>query len=159
MSRTTKFNVAFMAAMVSIVAAGSCSAQTLGELADAQRIKQRTEIAKIQREAAAEAAPQPDQSRTPTIAPSVDAAAMRKSAETFRPKVAVHALYARDGSWVAELAEGQRLSLALVGMQIGGQKVIAVEQRGLVLLKACTAQDVRAKAKCGTRVVSVGGVI
>jgi hypothetical protein len=159
MSRTTKFKVAFVVGMVSIIAAGSCNAQTLGELAEAQRIKQRTEIAKIQREAAAEATPQTDQSKAPTIAPAIDTATMRKVAETFRPKIVVHALYARDGVWVAELAEGQRLSMALVGMQIRGQKVIAVEQRGLVLSKACTAQDVREKAQCGTRIVNVGGVL
>jgi len=159
MSRTTKFNIAFVVCMVSTIAAGSCSAQTLGELADAQRIKQRTEIAKIQREAAAEAAPQPDQSKAPTSAPAINAATMRKVAEIYRPKITVHALYARDGVWVAELVEGQRLSLALVGMQIRGQKVIAVEQRGLVLSKACTAQDVREKVQCGTRIVNVGGVL
>ncbi|WP_076999147.1 hypothetical protein [Variovorax sp. KK3] len=150
-----------LAAMLVVL---SSHAQSLSDLADAQRVKQRAEIAKIRKEAAAaEAAEAPPVLKPISASPATSAAEMRaaveRANEAARPKIVLHALYARDNAWVAEVAEGQRLGLALVGMQFHGHRVAAVERRGLVLTRPCTAKDVREKRPCGTRVLTVGEAI
>jgi hypothetical protein len=138
----------------------SAAGQTLGELANAQRAKQQLEILKIQKdqedaEIAAKLKSNPLPAPSQPGAPGAASTAPTKA----RPQIVLHAMYTRDHAWVAELASEQRLALALVGMKINGQTVTAIEQRGLVLSRACTAADVRAKARCGQRVVRVGEAI
>ncbi|WP_162571593.1 hypothetical protein [Variovorax sp. SRS16] len=156
-----------MAGALLVVAIGAAAAlpsgaQTIGELADAQRLKQQSEIAKLRREAAAAeillAAPS-KQAEPVKLSEEEIKAIARKRAEASRPKIVLHSLYARNGVWIAELAEGQRLALALVGMNLYGQRIVAIDQRGVHLSKACTAADVREKARCGNRTLNVGEAI
>ncbi|MGJ7523708.1 hypothetical protein ACSFA0_24750 [Variovorax sp. LT1P1] len=165
MSKTIDFGRVAAAAAVSFVLfafSGVSNAQTLGELADAQRVKQQAEIAKMRREAAqADLELSVPLKAPPPLAPSAEEAARfaRKAAEAAKPRIVVHAVYAKNGAWVAELAEGQRLSLAMVGMQLNGQRVTSIDQRGLQISKPCTAADVREKARCGQRVVALGEAV
>ncbi len=163
MSSTTS-RLAAVAALVLLgaVHVSTTHAQTLGELAEAQRAKQQTELLRQQRELAeAEAAANGKQSRadTPKVDPAEAAAAAKKAQLAARPKIILHALYARGGAWVAELASGQGLALALTGMEIYGHRVVGVDQRGLVLSKPCGAADVRARRACGQRILVLGEAI
>lgn len=165
MSRTidrARAPVAGALLVVAVATALPSGAQTIGELADAQRLKQQSEIAKLRREAAeAEillAAPLKQAEPVKLSAEEIKAAA-RKRAEASRPKIVLHSLYARNGVWIAELAEGQRLALALVGMNLYGQRIVAIDQRGVHLSKACTVADVREKARCGVRTLNVGEAV
>jgi hypothetical protein len=142
---------------------GTASAQTLGELAEAQRMKQQAEMLKAAKELeAAEAniamksAPAPD-----VAAKSQEDArkAARLAEEAARPKVVLHALYARNGIWIAEMASNQELALALVGMRVRGYQVTGIGQHGVTLTKPCNAKDVREKRGCGTRLLAVGEAI
>lgn len=165
MSNTIDHGRVAAAATLSIVLfgfAGLCSAQTLGELADAQRVKQQAEISKMRREAAqADLELSAPLKPPPPAAPSADEALRlsRKAAEAAKPRIVVHAVYAKNGTWVAELAEGQRLSLAMVGMQLNGHRVTSIDQRGLQISKPCSAQDVREKVRCGQRAVLLGEAV
>lgn len=138
----------------------SAAGQTLGELANAQRAKQQLEILKIQKDNEdAEIAAKLKSS--PPAVPAQPGATGSSSVQQAkaRPQIVLHAMYTREHVWVAELASEQRLALALVGMKINGQTVTAIEQRGLVLNRACTAADVRTKTRCGQRIVRVGEAI
>lgn len=163
MSRTT--NRMGLAARV-LLASFACAftvaagAQTLGELAEAQRLKQQAEIVKAKKELeAAESGGSKANQPQPKLSPEAARTAARLAEEAARPKVVLHALYARNGVWVAELASQQRLALALVGMRIYGYRISGIGQQGLVLSKPCSASDVREKAKCGTRVMTVGEAV
>lgn len=159
MSRTVERRAyVAMVAALALLAPLESIGQTLGELADAQRVKQQAELAKLQKEAADDLA-----KSAPAVVPveplKLSAVEVRRSAESQRPKVILHSLYARNGVWIAELAEGQRLTLALIGMQLNGQRITAIGQQGLKLSKPCSAADVRDKIQCGQRIVPVGGAI
>jgi hypothetical protein len=141
---------------------GSVGAQTLGDLADAQRVKQQAEIAKLRREAAQAEIELSIPLRTPeppALSPEDARRMAQKAAAAALPRIVVHALYSKNGAWIAELAEGQRLRLAMVGMQLNGQRVVGVDQGGLQLAKPCTAHEVREKIRCGLRVVAVGEAV
>lgn len=140
----------------------SAHSQTLGELADAQRAKQQAEILLAQKEL--EKAEEAAKLKSLPAAPSVQATAAGKTeprtpAPPERPKVVLHALYARGDVWMAELASEQRLAVALVGMQIDGHRITAIDRSGVVLTKPCTPAHVRAKARCGQRLLKVGEAI
>lgn len=164
MSKTTEPTPkAWLAACLFVACSFCASAQTLGELADAQRIKQQAEILKAKTEL--EAAEAAEAKKTAAVAPKIQLSpeaareAARAAEEAARPKVTLHALYARNGVWVAELASNQKLALALVGMSIYGYRVMGVGQEGLSLAKPCSARDVREKSRCGSRTVAVGEAI
>lgn len=164
MSKTTdSTRKTWLAACVLLAFSFCASAQTLGELAEAQRIKQQAEIlkAKTELEAAEAAEAKKTAAAVPKVQLSPEAAreAARAAEEAARPKVILHALYSRNGVWVAELASNQKLALALVGMSIYGYRVTGVGQQGLSLAKPCSARDVREKNRCGSRVVAVGEAI
>lgn len=162
MSRTIEAmrSVACAVATTTVVTASSpLAAQTIAELAQAQRTKQQSEIARLQREAAAmelELAVPLKQPEPVKLSAEEQRKAARRVADAARPKVVLHSLYSRNGIWVAELSEGQRLAMALVGMQIYGYRVLGMDQRGLRVTKPCTAADVRDKAACGERILHVG---
>lgn len=164
MSPTTKHCRALVC--LSLAAAFACAtsagAQTLGELADSQRAKQQAELLKTQKELAdaeAAAAAKVASTTAPKLSTEDARQAARRSELAARPKIVLHSLYSRNGTWVAELASGQGLALALVGMQIYGNRIASIDQRGIVLTKACTAEDVREKARCGQRVLVLGEAI
>lgn len=144
-----------------VILFSSCAVgQTLGELANAQRAKQQLEILKIQKDHEdAEVAAKLKSSPPPAPAQHGPTGSSPAPQAKARPQIVLHAMYTRERVWVAELASEQRLALALVGMKINGQTVTAIEQRGLVLNRACTAADVRTKTRCGLRIVRVGEAI
>lgn len=157
MSRTAKRNALVTMTAAALLSANPAVGQTLSDLAGAQRAKQQAEIIKLHKEAAADLA-----ASTPIIVqadPVATKADVRRNAEAQRPRVVLHSLYARNGVWIAELAEGQRLALALPGMQLYGHRIMGIDQRGVTVVKACSASDVRDKVSCGQRIVPVGGAI
>jgi hypothetical protein len=159
MSRTIDTCVASLAfATAAALGSHSAMAQTLGDLAQAQRAKQQIEVLKSQKELAdaeSAAAAKLTSGQPPKVSPG-DAQAVQQDSVAARPRVVLHSLYSRNNIWVAELASGQGLALALVGMQIYGNRIAAIDQRGLVMSKPCTAEHVRDKVSCGQRVVAVG---
>lgn len=162
MSRTSRKTeramvLAPFALVAAMLAALPCQGQTLGDLADAQRLRQQAEIARLRKEAAAVDLEVAIPLKPEPAKPSEGE--IRRAAEATRPKIVLHALYARNGVWIAELAQGQRLALALVGMQLYGQRVTGIDQRGIALSKPCSASDVRDRVRCGERVLRVGEAI
>lgn len=151
-----------MLVALTVVLAPPSRSQTLGELADAQRAKQQIEMLKIRKDLEAAELADKLKAAPATSGPQVATADKKPAqapAQRIPPRVVLYALYTRDDVWVAELASEQRLTLALPGMRIHGQRVDAVEQRGLVVSKPCTAALVRARDRCGERVVRVGEAI
>lgn len=147
--------------LVAIAALGcmSTNAQTLADLADSQRAKQAAEITRAKTElAAAEAEAEGKVAGAPKAVsdPAAAKAAAKAAAEAARPRVVLHALYSRNGSWIAELAQAQELSLALVGMQVDGVRIQSIGPKGIAALKPCSAADVREGARCGQRLIRVG---
>lgn len=160
MSRTAEFLLVIALATTGTVAT---SAQTLTELADAQRTKQAAEITRAKAELAlAEAEAESKagggvKGTGDSAASKASAAAAAKAAaEAARPRVVLHALYARNGSWIAELAQAQELSLALVGMQIDGARIQSIGPKGIAASKPCSAAYVRDGVRCGQRLIRVG---
>jgi hypothetical protein len=152
----------FLFAVLCAALAASSHGQTLADLADSQRAKQQIEMLKIRKDL--ETAEIADKLKSLPATPGGQPSQAEKKtaqapAQPVRPRVVLHALYTRDNVWVAEIASEQRLAMALPGMKVYGQTVTGIEQRGLLLNKPCTAADVRAKAKCGQRVVRVGEAI
>lgn len=141
---------------------------TLADLAEAQRLKQQIEIAKTTREAAASDAVTAaaagssgavaSQARLASISPAAARDVAQKAADANRPPVVLHALYARGNTWVAELADGRNLALALVGMNLGGFTVTGIDGRGVLLRKPCAA-GARRGSSCGERVLRVGEAV
>ena len=161
-STTSRLAAVAVLVLVGALHAPTARAQTLGELAEAQRAKQQVELLRQQRELAeAEASANGKQVKAEAakVDPAEAAAAARKAQLAARPRITLHALYSRGGAWVAELASAQGLALALTGMEIYGHRVVGVDQRGLVLSKPCAAADVRARRACGQRVLVLGEAI
>ncbi|MCR6481015.1 hypothetical protein NU688_32995 [Variovorax sp. ZS18.2.2] len=154
--------IAAAMACAALLACPAAGAQTLGELAAVQRAKQQAELLKSQKDLAdaqAAATPKPERLEPTKVEAEETKAATRRAALAARPKIVLHALYARNGVWVAELASGQGLALALVGMQVYGNRISAIDQRGLVLFKPCTAQDASEKSRCGQRILVLGEAV
>lgn len=121
---------------------GGSQAQTLGDVAEAQRAKVLAEVA------AAQIAANP-----PATKPqSQEGVTMRKAVRTAR--IVLHSLYARGtGGWTAELTDGQTLTPAAPGMRYGNQVVARIDAQGLHLI---AAED--CKQACPlARVVRLGG--
>jgi hypothetical protein len=122
---------------------GTASAQTIGDLAEAQRAKLRLELAMKN---APPADAQPKEQQAVSIAPVVPEP----------PKLRVHALYQRAGGyWVAEITNGSQLAMPVPGMVYGKYLLEGVDGEGLHLKRV---------AKCGgekscesKRVVRLGG--
>lgn len=122
---------------------GTASAQTIGELAEAQRAKLRLELAMKN---APPAVVPPTEQRAVDIAPVV--------AEP--PKLRVHALYQRAGGyWVAEITNGSQLAMPIPGMVYGKYLLEAVDGQGLHLKRA--ASCAREKTCESKRLVGLGG--
>lgn len=113
-----------------LVLSGHLQAQTLAEVAEAQRSKVLAEIAAA--EAAAHPAPvRPEKPVDPS-----------KSGKARAGRIMVHSLYARgNGGWTAELTDGSTLSVAEPGMRVGRYVVQGIDAGGLHL---------RAYGKCQT---------
>lgn len=121
---------------------GAAHAQTLGDVAEAQRAKVLAEIAAAQIAAS-----------LPASKPlSPDGIAPRKAPRPAR--IVLHSLYARGpGGWTAELTDGQTLKPAAPGMRYGNYVVSRIDAQGLHL---GVADD--CKRACPTaRVVRLGG--
>lgn len=164
MSRTTKFALGSVIALSAFLASAAfpASAQTLGELADAQRMKQQTEMLKAKKELEAAEADNAKKAGIPTgpqLSPEAAKAAARLAEEAAKPKVVLHALYTRSGVWVAELTSNQQLAIALIGMRINGYQVTGISKQGLSIARPCSASDVRERIRCGKRVLNVGEAI
>ena len=163
MSRTTKSAICGYLAVGVVLASIACagSAQTLGELAEAQRMKQQAELLKAKKEL--DAAEADSAKKAGPVAPVLSPDAARKAArlaeEAARPMVVLHALYSRNGIWVAEIASNQKLALALVGMRIYGYQITGIGQQGVTVSRPCSANDVRESIRCGSRVLAVGEAI
>ncbi|MGJ7523831.1 hypothetical protein ACSFA0_25370 [Variovorax sp. LT1P1] len=145
--------------LLPLLVGGVAQAQTLEDLANAQRLKQTVEIARLAKEAADAQAelnppPPPPPPAPPSEAEVRDAA--RRAAEAMRPRVVLHSLTSRNGQWIAELTFGQRRIDPAIGMTLYGQQIAGVDSRGLLLTKPCDAGHVRRGAQCGTRVLRVG---
>jgi hypothetical protein len=121
---------------------GTASAQTIGELAEAQRAKLRLELAMKN-------APHVD-------APRTDQQAVKIVPVVAEPaKLRVHSLYQRAGGyWVAEITNGSQLAMPLPGMVYGKFRLEAVDSQGLHLKRLDCA---RAKNCEAQRVVGLGG--
>jgi hypothetical protein len=131
--------LAFAIAMM----AGPANAQTIGELAEAQRAKLRQELA--MKNAPAAVAP-PKETQVVSIAPVV--------AEP--PKLRVHALYRRGvGDWVAEITNGFQLVKPVPGMVYGKYMLETVDGEGLHLKRV--GNCARKKNCESKRLVRLGG--
>lgn len=140
---------------VGVFMAASVSAQSLAEQADAVRTKE----AKEQQERAAKDAP-------PKVEPAKPAA---KPVIVRTLSFQVHGVFNREGTWFAEIARANLLSLATVGVQIEQGKVVGINSQGVALTYPPDAKCLKKKAKlkgkkaetlvCGpvTNLVPVGG--
>lgn len=125
-------------AIALLLVASQLQAQTLDEVADAQRTKALAEIA------AAQAAANPVPVRADKPAPT---------AKTQAPRIVVHSLYARGArEWIAELTDGNTLAIAAPGMRFGRYVVSRIDGSGLHL----QAQGRCKKGCVRSRVVKLG---
>lgn len=160
MSRTINPRALAFALVVAALFAGqTAQAQTLGDLAEAQRTKQQVELLKSQkdlREAEAAVVVQTTAAALPKVSTSESQAELKRAVAAARPRVVVHSLYAQNGSWTAELASGQGLAVARIGMDFYGERIASIDQRGVVMARPCSGAAQRKKASCAQRVLSVG---
>lgn len=121
---------------------GQAQAQTLGDVAEAQRAKALAEITAAQ-VAANPPAPNPQNTK---------GAAVRKPA---RPtSIVLHSLYRSGaGEWTAELTDGETLAVALPGMRHGKYVVTRIDEQGVHL----SASDACKRECPRARTVRLGG--
>jgi len=122
--------------------ASTASAQTIGELAEAQRAKLRMELA-------SKNAPPADATPAPQPVVKVSPVAIEP------PKLRVHSLYQRNGHWIAEITNGSQLAIPIPGMVYGKFVLEAVDGQGLHFNRV--AKCARAKACESKRLVRLGG--
>lgn len=134
-------------------AAGGVQAQTLADLASAQRTKQEADMAKAKADLEAAQAAATAKSAAPTTAQA--APASQRPAKPPKPPAVVHSLYALNGEWVAEVVDGNFLMRARPGAQINGFVVERATGDGLVLRMPCKG----APKSCGTKVIRLGQTI
>lgn len=127
--------------------------QTIGELAEAQRVKLRADVAQqlpASPAAQAAAAPQATSTAAPALPPPLPEP----------PKLLLHGLYERAGKWTAEITDGSRLVTPAAGMFYGKWIVEVIDGEGLHLrrMQPCRAKPAKtSKSQCVTaRVVRVG---
>ena len=140
------------------------NAQTIAQIASLQRAKQIAEIEKSEKESAAATVPV-------TLGPvplvpglAASAAGPQGSPRTkakARSNIFVHAVYAKQGMWIAEISQGQILSVVLPGMVINGYRAASVTQQGIELTKPCTKATAEPTSGegCGRRLVRLGEAI
>jgi hypothetical protein len=129
-------------ALTLLLAATQAQAQTLGDVAEAQRAKVLAEIA------AAQVAANPPAPRAETPGPSSSGKKARAVS------IVVHSLYGRGSSgWTAELTDGKSLAVAQPGMRFGQYLIARIDAEGLHLRAAAGCK----KACVPERVVRVGG--
>lgn len=111
----------FLALMLLAIAHVSVSAQTIQDLADAQR-------AKLQ------------EAKAPAVAtaPAVRTASAKQARHT------VYAIYRVGQHYKAEITRGGYLSIVKEGMSIGGQRVKSITDAGLLVTPVTCAKDCRA---------------
>lgn len=134
-------------------AAGGVQAQTLADLAAAQRTKQDADMAKAK--ADLETAQAAATAKTAAPATAQAAPVPPRPAKPPKPPAVVHSLYALNGEWVAEVVDGNFLMRARPGTQINGFVVERATGDGLVLRVPCKG----APKSCGTKVVHLGQTI
>jgi len=140
------FRTDFLASVVAFAIAtwaAAANAQTIGELAEAQRAKLRQELA--------------IKNAPPAVAPPKDAQVVSITpVVTEPPKLRVHALYRRGGGdWVAEVTNGFQLVKPLPGMVYGRYMLEKVDGEGLHLKRV--ASCARQKNCESNRLVRLGG--
>lgn len=155
-SKTNRTRANFIVAFAFAFAGTSSNGQTIGEVAEAQRLKLRAELAQQGQSPAPLATP-------PQVAP-VPLASPQELPPPPRvpepPKLLLHGLYERSGKWTAEVTDGVRLVTPTVGMFKGDWVLENIDAEGLHLRRMQPCSVKRAKAStqaCATaRVVRVG---
>ena len=138
-------SLATLVAVAITMIAGAAGAQTIGELAEAQRAKLRQELAMKNAPAAVSAPTDVQAVNVAPVAPAVADA----------PRLRVHALYRRgSGEWVAEITNGFQLVKPVPGMVYGKYMLETVDGEGLHLKRV--AKCARAKNCDASRVVRLG---
>lgn len=126
------------AVLVMLAGVPMIKAQTIEEIAEAQRAKVQLELA-IARSA-----------KDPVKAPAVEPV---KRMVQKSPPITLHAVYSNGSGFVAEVTDGSRLAVLAVGMRHANAVVSRVDEKGvhLTALSGC-------KVLCPQeRVITIGG--
>lgn len=134
------------ALLVLCMGSHAAMAQTIEQIADAQRAKVAEELrlatSPVPAPPASAAEPQ---SRMPSV--------NKLSIQKVEPVIVVYGLYIREGKYVAELTDGRKLVTAAPGMRFKRMKIELIDANG-VHLQAVG----KCKKRCALkRVVAVGG--
>lgn len=148
MFETNLTNCLKAAVLVLFASSHVAMAQTIDQIADAQRAKVAEELR------AATAAPIPAPAASAAETQIRVPSEIHRPAEKLRPVITVHGIYIRDGKYVAELTDGRQLVAAAPGMRFKRMKIESIDGTGVHL---------QALGKCkgcaSERVVAVGGAL
>ncbi|MDP9902406.1 hypothetical protein [Variovorax ginsengisoli] len=138
--------------VVCAVSGSSLMAQTIGQIAALQRAKQLAELEKGEKEAV-EATKSADALMAPIVS-----LPPTKPKPTAAPGIFLHAIYSKEGMWIAEVSQGQMLSIVFPGMLINGYRASAINQQGVEVSKLCATRNgsPQADRECGKRVIHLG---
>ena len=112
-STTNRTRANFIVAFALTFGSVSSNGQTIADLAEAQRLKLRAELAQQGQLPAGQAAASPQVAPVP-LAPQQELPSAPPKPEA--PKLLLHGLYERSGKWTAEVTDGVRLVTPTVGM-------------------------------------------